>query len=398
MKKISYLLKMVVSGIFALFVLSVAFEGCSADRSENLKRALGIDKEEDLFNHSFISVWKADDSKKITIPLNGKYKYNYSISWRKENNPEIGGSKLNIISNDDYTFSVPTAGKYIVSIIGTFPAIYFGENKEGVNRESLLDVKQWGNIEWQSMESAFYGCKNLRITANDQPNLSKVTSMEAMFRGASFFNQPIEKWDVSNVTNMKDMFLGATNFDQPIGKWNVGNVTSMKRMFRDASNFNQPIGNWNVRNVTDMKGMFKAAYKFNQPIGKWSVGNVTDMSGMFYNTTEFNQPIGDWDVRSVTNMEWMFSHSRKFNQPIGNWDLEHITNLRYIFALSEAFDQNIKHWKVKGADIKCLAFHSVFSASEFWDVLHHWEENGINEYPETLDCEYEWKDESNIVQ
>jgi len=392
MKKVNYLLKKVVLGIFALFMLSVVFEGCFADRSENFKQV--TDNKEDPFSHSFISVWKSDDNKKITIPLNGKYKYNYSISWIKENNPEIEGSEQNIISSDDYTFPVPTAGNYVVSIIGTFPAIYFGESKEGINRESLLDVKQWGNIEWQSMENAFYGCKNLKITAKDQPNLSKVTSMEGMFKGASSFNQQIEKWDVSNVTNMKDLFFGATNFNQPIGKWNVGNVTSMKRMFRDAANFNQPIGNWNVRNVTDMKDMFKAAYKFNQPIGRWNVGNVTDMSGMFYNTTDFNQPIGDWDVRNVTSMEWMFSNSRTFNQPIGDWDLDNITNLRYIFALSEAFDQDIKYWKVKGVDITCMAYHSKFFSSEFWTTSDYWEKNGI-EYPAT-DCKNEWQDEEIV--
>ena len=38
--------------------------------------------------------------------------------------------------------------------------------------------------------------------------------MNGMFRGANSFNQPLNAWNVSQVTNMNDIFKGATSFDQ----------------------------------------------------------------------------------------------------------------------------------------------------------------------------------------
>ena len=37
------------------------------------------------------------------------------------------------------------------------------------------------------------------------------------------------------------MFRDATSFNQPLNKWNVSNVTSMQSMFYDATSFNQPL-------------------------------------------------------------------------------------------------------------------------------------------------------------
>ena len=46
---------------------------------------------------------------------------------------------------------------------------------------------------------------------------------------------------VSNVTNMWSMFKNASSFNQPLNKWNVSNVTHMREMFDEASSFNQPL-------------------------------------------------------------------------------------------------------------------------------------------------------------
>ena len=81
----------------------------------------------------------------------------------------------------------------------------------------------------------FYGCSNLRYTAKDSPDLSRVTSMRHMFEGASVFNGAIGGWDVSNVTDMANVFLGASAFNQDIGGWDMSKVTSTTGMFSSAT-------------------------------------------------------------------------------------------------------------------------------------------------------------------
>ena len=45
------------------------------------------------------------------------------------------------------------------------------------------------------------------------------------------FNQPLNNWNVSNVTHMRGMFKGAFSFNQPLNNWNVSNVRNMDQMF-----------------------------------------------------------------------------------------------------------------------------------------------------------------------
>ena len=66
----------------------------------------------------------------------------------------------------------------------------------------------------------------------------------AIFCDATVFNQDISGWDVSNVTDMYDMFKGAIAFDQDLSGWDVHSVTDMEFMFSGAYAFtpsNTPI-------------------------------------------------------------------------------------------------------------------------------------------------------------
>jgi surface protein len=235
----------------------------------------------------------------------------------------------------------------------------------GYDRFKIIDVKQWGTAAWTSMNSSFYNCSNLNISATDMPDLSGVTDMSRMFSGCSSLNSPtnIGLWNVANVTDMSGLFSSASVFNQNIGTWNVANVTNMSGLFSEASAFNQNIGSWNVAKVTDMGRMFSDASAFNQNIGSWIVTNVNDMGRMFRDANAFNQNIGSWNVANVTDMNLMFNNANTFNQNIDSWNVANVTDMSGMFSSANVFNQNINSWYV--AKVTDMSF--MFYAAELFN-------------------------------
>ena len=77
-----------------------------------------------------------------------------------------------------------------------------------------------------------------------------------VFDNEKVFNDDISGWDVSNVTSMRCIFRGASSFYQDVTDWDVSNVTDMSDMFSGASSFNQDVSGWDVSKVTTMRNMF----------------------------------------------------------------------------------------------------------------------------------------------
>ena len=285
---------------------------------------------------NFITTWRTTQANEsITIPTHPDETYNYIVFWGD------GSSDSGQTGSAVHTYT--DVGTYTVSIMGTFPRIYFNG---GVDSEKIIAINQWGTGQWTSMDNAFRGATRLVGQASDTPDLSAVTSMVGMFADNHVFNQDIGDWDVSSVTNMNAVFYRAVLFNQDIGDWDMSNVTNMNNMFSSANAFNQDIGDWDVSSVSNMAWMFAISSAFNQDISRWDVSSVTNMSGMFAQADAFNQDIGDWDVRNVTNMRSMFSLADAFNQDIGDWDVRNVSNMRSMFSLADAFSQNLGHWYI----------------------------------------------------
>ena len=96
----------------------------------------------------------------------------------------------------------------------------------------------------------------------------------------------------------------------PIVEWDVSRVSTMTAMFQDAKSFNGDISKWDVSKVTNMTGMFYDAESFNVDIAKWDVSKVTDMSVMFMGAKSFNRELcGEAWVNSKTGETSMFDGS-----------------------------------------------------------------------------------------
>ncbi|WP_330443058.1 BspA family leucine-rich repeat surface protein [Flavobacterium sp. C4GT6] len=323
----------------------------------------------------FITVWQATaPSYQINIPIVDEAGNNYTVDFGD------GTVLTNQTGPCSHVFeSIGGDELHTVTISGTFGRIDFSTMPASAVK--LYYIQQWGDVQWTSMEHAFFSCYQLIITATDTPDLSQVTSMEGMFHGASNLNSDPEfplnlnNWDVSNVTNMKDLFRESTIGETSLDNWDVSNVTNMEAMFADITNFNGTLNSWDVSSVTNMKQMFYNTQMFNQPLDNWDVSNVTDMSFMFNKNDVFNQPLNSWDVSSVTNMEQMFggieSVSSHFNQPLDNWDVSSVVNMKGMFADAVVFNQSIDSWDVSSVTDMSYMFYRAYDYNQplnSWDV------------------------------
>jgi surface protein len=259
----------------------------------------------------------------IRIPVANLGTYNFTAYWG-DGTKTIVTNSSSLISGlgncghlSAYCFlksaAYPTGSAFTVTILPTtnagFPRIVFADN--ATDRAKITKIKQWGTIFWTSMNSAFYGCSNVEVTASDAPNLTTPTTMNLgfMFRDATKVGDPAittqaardawNTWNTSKVTSITSMFQGASNFNQNIGNWNTSEVTTSGYTFSGASKFNQDISaktvdgtvRWNTSKVRDMARMFASAAAFNQNIGSWNTSAVTNMNSMFQSATNFNQDI-----------------------------------------------------------------------------------------------------------
>ena len=324
---------------------------------------------------SFITVWSIpNDSKSLTIPLDGADKCNFTVNWGDNDNWEPYNTCPSEISH-----IYAQQGNYTVTIKGTlngFGRSYAGslQSDQTIDHSAskLVEVKAFGPVGIGT--GAFAFCSNLKklsevdipsadkfifsnynfiffgATSFNQPiehwDVSQMTNMDSMFSGAKAFNQPLGKWDTSHVKSMDSMFNGAKAFNQPLDAWDTSNVAIMSFMFSETDVFDQPIGSWNTSNVTTMWFMFSEALAFNQFIGNWNTSKVANMGAMFLGTQAFNQPIGAWNTAKVTNMEAMFMDAPKFNQAIMDWNVSSVESLESMFSNAKAFAQDLSAWKV----------------------------------------------------
>ncbi|CAL2078467.1 conserved protein of unknown function precursor containing a type A C-terminal secretion signal [Tenacibaculum sp. 190524A02b] len=280
-----------------------------------------IDGGEVCEEDKFITTWQTTiPNETITIPTTGSG-YNYNVIWGD------GLISKNITGNATHTYETP--GIHQIEIYGDFPRIHFNN---GGNKNNILSIEQWGNIQWTSMEAAFRGCTNLVINATDNPNLSNATSLANMFRDCfNLEGSNLSNWNVSTITKMNGMLLSADKFNGNISSWDVGSVDNFQFMFAGADIFNQDISGWKigerVSGDISMERMFSFATTFNKPVEGWDMSKVTNLSQMFNGASKFNQSLSNWNVSNVTKMKGLFSGASIFNQSLGNWNIQSVSDM-----------------------------------------------------------------------
>lgn len=319
----------------------------------------------------------------VTIPT-GAGQFDYDIDWDNDgvfDDFNVTGIIIHIYRRAD----LDERGHVRVRIRGKFPH-FDARNFPLHGQADFLGVEQWGDIQWESMNSMFEWCTNATITATDAPDLSEAEEMERMFFGAASFNAPIEHWDVSTIRSFRETFSNTKSFDQPLAAWNTSAATTMESMFAEARAFNQPLDTWDVSNVEDMSGMFRDSDVQMGPIGRWDVGNVKNMHGMFSSHPSFNEDLSRWDTGSVEVMSFMFFSAASFDGDLSGWDVSRVENMSFMFPHSN-HNSDIGGWDVSNVkNMQAMFGNSKFNQNiDGWDTSSLENANGLFSYAKDFD-------------
>ena len=283
-----------------------AFCADASNQTPTIATPGGTFTTQDITFRPFQMQFDTSGGKTITIP--GTIGSSFTVDWGDGNTTTETGGDISHTYASGRATSIVSIGAQ--GDTGAFGGLRFNN---GGSKTDLLEIKQWGSIDFINLFLGFYGCSNMQITATDSPNLllsgsGSSTSLQQIFFNCTALtgNSYMNNWDVSNVTNLVFAFSN-TAFNADISNWDVSNVITFSRCFQSCSNFNQDISSWDMSSVTDASFMFYNATSFNQPIGSWNLTSATNIYQMLLGASSFNQNIGGWSLRtaSIPNMGYL---------------------------------------------------------------------------------------------
>ena len=250
---------------------------------------------------SFITRWNVvSGALTIELPLLTSGTYSLSVNW--------GDGQISTISNyysRYHTYSSP--GIYQIILNGTLIGWSFA--KTG-SKKQILEVLQWGNIQFTNEPGAFEGCSSLNlVNVIDTPDLSNTTSLERFFKNCESLEQikNFESWSLSSIITVKELFSGCINFNQNLQSLNTSSIQDFSSLFYYALRFNGTVSSWNTNSATNMNSMFRRSESFNKDLSSWSVSNVLNMNYMFESAKSFSQNISSWCVQNVVELPVNFN-------------------------------------------------------------------------------------------
>lgn len=189
----------------------------------------------------FISEWTLTASDlKIQLPLPETGYYNFTVDW--------GDKKTNHITSwnqKEVVHSYPREGTYTITITGTIRGWSFQGSDD---KSKIVNILQWGDLDFNNSLRAFEACINLRITALDAPILAKTYQLDNYFRncnslGASKFNT----WNTVTITSLKGTFMNS-NIDSDLSRWVVVSLQDGQDMMLGVelslSNYEKLLESW----------------------------------------------------------------------------------------------------------------------------------------------------------
>ena len=235
---------------------------------------------------------------------------NYDIDWG-DGNTETG------ITSAVKTHTYATAGLYIVQITGSFVAPNFGSSAAS-NRDLLMEMMQWGTIQYKYMYRAFHECGNMIYTATDAPDLSTVSATQSGLLREMFVNcDSITALDLTNWTLPYDnaqkqymtyrTFYGLSNCESlNVSGWDLRDANLSYDIFRlvgtsTTNGCDFQVDNINFSRNSNLTSMFHSSFVNSISVSNWQLSSTASVSlGNFFQNTKFNT-LTDVDLSSWTN-------------------------------------------------------------------------------------------------
>lgn len=129
-------------------------------------------------------------SNMVTIPMVGTG----TIKWGD------GTVSAGVTGIQVHVYAVP--GQYVVSMSRSFKSIRYVASNDS---NKLLEIRQWGDMLWTTMESSFRSCGNMDITATDLPKSRNSVSMSQSFRSCTSIGE-LPLIDTSSSINFSNAF------------------------------------------------------------------------------------------------------------------------------------------------------------------------------------------------
>jgi len=298
--------------------------------------------------------------KEFSLALNPAETYDFYVDWG-----DGSGAQHITSSSPDPSHTYDTAGEYEVSIAGTFPQFYY--NNTNPHRQEIIEIKRWGDIQWSSLQNAFYGCSNMAYNPTDAPNLTSVTNARDCFNGCSAFSGALDfsGWSGNGIKDFRNFFTSVGSAGSITSINLTGLVTSaatnIQNMMSQTSGLacDLDLTSWDVQNVIFARSMLINSAVTSLDTTGWNTGSLTSLEEFVRGTSSLGAWIGheNLDTSSVQTMVHMADASLLGANKVldlSAWDITNLTNATLILSTfnhelkAGTYDTLLVNWDAYG--------------------------------------------------
>jgi len=194
---------------------------------------------------AMISTWELAGADTVTLPLRSGYTYDFTVDWGD-------GSALSTVTafdDADRIHNYTAGGTKTVTIEGDFTCLYFSTASAGV-KALFRTIEQWGDIQLEQMNGAFYLCLNATSYA-DFPYMPVNNLSYGWSGNTSMTTFPVVSNLIDNITLFKtwEGCSSGTNFSYVNTQTNVNSLKATWKQCIVATSFPEVSALTNVNSL-----------------------------------------------------------------------------------------------------------------------------------------------------